>query len=428
MSDPGPWVSRNVRVPENKEPDDTGPKKESGVRLSFFGDSAALSRLVLRNTIFTLLTLTVYRFWGRTLLRQYFWERTGLQGEPFEYRGTPMEIFFGFLRMLAYLGAGSLVFSLLQTIITEETLILGSLLGVASTAFYVWFWEFARYSRMRYLLRQTSWRGIRFGIGGKVSEFAGQAFLYQMLNIFTLWLTYPFTRVQLERLRLGSAYFGDHKFEFSGQIDRLYAIWGSSLLLMIVASFAALIPVGLVGGLISLLVGVSSGTFDVENPGGFALLGVYANVAVVLYSGILISVYVLYKVRETSYIVENLSLQGVSFRWKVRTWPLVGRMGLIIMGALVAIILYDLAFLQFGWLDVLLDPFAQAYLIGGGIMVVLFGVLALKPLLWDQFYWRQMATALEIQNPEALMMIISGEKDDSPTIDGFTDGFDLGGF
>jgi uncharacterized membrane protein YjgN (DUF898 family) len=53
--------------------------------------------------LLTVLTLGIYRFWARTRLRRYIWSAIDAGGDSFEYTGTGLEKFLGFLIALVVL-------------------------------------------------------------------------------------------------------------------------------------------------------------------------------------------------------------------------------------------------------------------------------------------------------------------------------------
>src|SRR5947208_1212200 len=59
--------------------------------------------LSLRNGLLNLVTLTLYRFWGKTQVRRRLWTTTYLNDEAFEYTGRGVELFVGFLLALLVL-------------------------------------------------------------------------------------------------------------------------------------------------------------------------------------------------------------------------------------------------------------------------------------------------------------------------------------
>ena len=62
----------------------------------FEGRQGPLAGLLLRNLLFSILTLGIYRFWGRTHVRRFVWRHTVLLDDALEYLGTGGELWRGF--------------------------------------------------------------------------------------------------------------------------------------------------------------------------------------------------------------------------------------------------------------------------------------------------------------------------------------------
>ena len=73
------------------------------VVLSQRGQLKSFAWLSLRNGLLNLITLTLYRFWGKTEVRRRLWATTYLNDEAFEYTGRGVELFVGFLLALLVL-------------------------------------------------------------------------------------------------------------------------------------------------------------------------------------------------------------------------------------------------------------------------------------------------------------------------------------
>ena len=58
------------------------------------GAAATLAPIVIVNTLLTIITLSIYRFWAKTRVRQYLWDQTSLDGDRLEYSGTGKELFY----------------------------------------------------------------------------------------------------------------------------------------------------------------------------------------------------------------------------------------------------------------------------------------------------------------------------------------------
>jgi len=69
-------------------------------RLSLQATGGELFGIYAINLFFTILTLGVYYFWGKTRVRRYLLSQTEFDGDRFEWHGTGKELFIGFLKAL----------------------------------------------------------------------------------------------------------------------------------------------------------------------------------------------------------------------------------------------------------------------------------------------------------------------------------------
>lgn len=68
--------------------------------MRYHGISGELFGIFLDNIVLTVLTLGIYRFWGKTRTRRDTIGHIEAFGDRFEYSGTGGELFFGFLKAL----------------------------------------------------------------------------------------------------------------------------------------------------------------------------------------------------------------------------------------------------------------------------------------------------------------------------------------
>jgi len=82
---------------------------------SFLPENSKLFWLAVWTGALTVVTLGIYRFWARTRMRRYIWSSIVAEGDSFEYTGTGLEKFLGFLIALVvlavYLGVLQVVLS-----------------------------------------------------------------------------------------------------------------------------------------------------------------------------------------------------------------------------------------------------------------------------------------------------------------------------
>ncbi|MDZ4320656.1 MAG: DUF898 family protein, partial [Phenylobacterium sp.] len=115
--------------------------------------------LSLKNGLLNIVTLTLWRFWGKTEVRRRVWSGVRLNDEAFEYTGRGVELFVGFLLALVVLGAPLLL------VVFAGQFLHPALFGLMLMPLYLfiyWLWGFGVFSAFRYMASRTTWRGIRF--------------------------------------------------------------------------------------------------------------------------------------------------------------------------------------------------------------------------------------------------------------------------
>lgn len=180
--------------------------------------------LSLKNGLLNLVTLTLYRFWGKTEVRRRVWSTTLLNGEPFEYTGRGMELFLGFLFALAVFGAPFLllVFGAQLAPPAVAGLMLLALYGLLP--FMIGFGTFIAF---RYLASRTAWRGVRFRLEGKAVNYAWNYLVYVFLAGLTLGWFWPAAERRLAEPLWGGLRFGDRPFRFDMAAARKEEVYGA---------------------------------------------------------------------------------------------------------------------------------------------------------------------------------------------------------
>ena len=209
-------------------------KKEAGLQyephqnpaLFYEGRLRELLPLVLLNTMFSLITFGIYRFWGKTNIRRYLWSRVSLLGQPLEYSGTGMELFVGFLIIVCILVPVGFCSFLLPVVLLGYGITFGPVLaqGFLGLLFF-YLSHVAVYRAQRYRLSRTSWRGICSELNGSSVTYANQATLCTFLMFISLGLAYPYMQVKLLKYRVEHATFGGVTFEFGANVRTLMHAW-----------------------------------------------------------------------------------------------------------------------------------------------------------------------------------------------------------
>ena len=201
----------------------------------FSCDNSKLFWLVVWTGALTVVTLGIYRFWARTRLRRYIWSSIMPGGDSFEYTGTGLEKFLGFLIALVvlavYLGLLQVVlsfvgFNLWGAISSEPNLPRDMLMQTAATyaagLAVMPLIFFAQYRARRYMLSRTRWRGLRFAMDAAALGYVWRALLYYGMSLVTLGVLMPLATFRLEKYMTDRMWYGDAGFEQEGQWTALY--------------------------------------------------------------------------------------------------------------------------------------------------------------------------------------------------------------
>lgn len=209
--------------------------------------SVGLSQLMglhFFNIVLEFITLGIYYFWGKTEFRKTIINSCELDNNRFEYTGTGNELFIGFLIMMPIL---VLVYIIYFVVLSLGDPIIESICTFFLIFMYMIFIGYAQYSATRYILSRTTYMGIKGGLAGSAFNFAWKYFLYNILNLMTLFLASPFITLYLNGLIKNNMYFGNEKFKFTVRINKelfnknLFSV--VTLMLMIFSFFLAPITI-----------------------------------------------------------------------------------------------------------------------------------------------------------------------------------------
>lgn len=193
-------------------------------------------RLALTNALFNVLTLTIWRFWGKTRVRSALWGNTTAWGDPVEYTGTGRELFLGFLIVLAIImlplmGAVIVISALAETDPAMDLLVIPF---YAVVAFLL---AMGMYRAWRYQLSRTVWRGIRAGLDGSAMRYALIWTCVTLAVIVSLGWAWPWADMVLTRFRMNNTTFGGHRFQCDAEARPIYQHF--ALIWVVTAAMAA---------------------------------------------------------------------------------------------------------------------------------------------------------------------------------------------
>jgi len=235
---------------------DGGTSELTPSRPVYDGKLSELYGLYLRHLVMMLLTLGWSRFWGRTRLRRYLWNHFAILGDRFEYRGRGIELFVGFVIVLAILGLWAAFIWLIwdRWIGSRAIPEFGFLNLFSITIVFIGFplAFVGQYAGLRYKLTRTRWRGIRGTMSGSAWTYGALAAVLTFANAMTGQLMTPLVSVNLARPRISHAAIGTQRFEFAGHAADIYGRFIGYYFLNILAWIVAFgIGAAAVGGAFS---------------------------------------------------------------------------------------------------------------------------------------------------------------------------------
>ncbi|WP_323772282.1 YjgN family protein [Antarctobacter sp.] len=393
--------------------------------IRYTGEKGPLFNLAFNTGLLTVVTLGIYRFWQKTRIRKYIWSSVDAGGDTFEYTGTGIEKFLGFLVAVVFLAIYigliqmALFYAGLNVMVDPETASPQDMI-TQTIAIYITFFAvlpfilYATYRARRYKMARSRWRGIRFGMEKGAWGFVWRALGYGFLAVITLGILTPLQTFKLEKYQADRSFYGSARFTQTGKWTDLYPAMKHMLIGIgiLVASFV------LIGG------GAASGKMGLAALGGFA--------AFVGYIWVIIGS-IHYGVQSFAYLTANKVLgDDIHFTAAPRTGFVIKTY--IVGGLLVGL----LASVAFGIVAAIAAAFVP--LLENGVGMVAFGIVmavgyvvalvltqALSLILITQPVLAHYIEKLEIVNAEGLNRIAQREAETGVDAEGFADALDIGG-
>jgi uncharacterized membrane protein YjgN (DUF898 family) len=268
--------------------------------------------LSLRNGLLNIITLTLYRFWGKTEVRRRLWSSAYLNGEPFEYTGHGKELFLGFLMAVLVVGAPFLV------VVAGAQLLgpMGALIILPLYLFLIVLLGFGRFTAFRYLASRTTWRGVRFQLTGSPLKYGWKFLGYMLLTVISLGWFAPAAQRRLAAPLWGGLRFGDRPMAFDLEAARRQKVYGAF----------ALSWIALMIGYFVFTAAIFSMAPGAVKPGGapslgdigaiYGLFGIFALYAAVVYAP--------YQAAMLRSVIAGIGLETARFRLDIRWLDLAG--------------------------------------------------------------------------------------------------------
>ena len=211
----------------------------------FSGNGAEFFKIWIVNIFLSIITLGIYSAWAKVRTHRYFYGNTRLAGSTFEYLADPVTILKG--RIVA-------------VVLFAAYTVAGEFYPPAAAVLLVVFlvvlpWLIMR--SLRFRLRNTAYRNIRFGFDG---SFMGAAKAYTLMFLllpFTLGLLLPYMLFLQSQYLVNNARYGIDGFSFNVSPREYYRIYIVAFLalLVVLAGAAAFFAINPLLGALVVIVG-----------------------------------------------------------------------------------------------------------------------------------------------------------------------------
>lgn len=290
---------------------------DAGTPISIeYVDKPGLGKTALLNALLFVVTLSVYRFWAKTNVRRHIWSCVHVNGEPLEYTGRGLELFFGFLIVFGifFLPVFLLILMLQLSLGPEHPAII--LVNFAILLIVLVFWGMALYRARRYQLSRTLWRGIRGALVGSSWTYSLLYFGATLLRSMTLGWSTPAMNLNLQERMTGDMRIGTMPFRFKGRAGPLYGsyaiCWVTTLLVFILlALLIGFVGYGIFGDTLDSLFG---GTTPADPDLIAAVITIGFLVGFLLYGVIYSMTWAFYVAREMSVFASYTTLDRARFQ------------------------------------------------------------------------------------------------------------------
>jgi uncharacterized membrane protein YjgN (DUF898 family) len=193
-------------------PSPTNAQYEGAHALTYTGRTGELFSLYFSNLLLSIISLGIYRFWGKARVRRYLWAHILFQGEPFCYTGTGKELFKGFLKILFFLAIPAGLIWQAVTMLTAAALE-GMVLLVIVAALS----PFVAFQVRRFRLSRSDWRCIKFAQTGEAKRYALKALAGWFLSFCTLFFYVPYNAMRLFDYQINRIQFGTLGFTYNAK-------------------------------------------------------------------------------------------------------------------------------------------------------------------------------------------------------------------
>ncbi|GAA0361560.1 YjgN family protein [Bowmanella denitrificans] len=271
-------------------------------RLVFHGEGREFFGIWIVNLLLSIVTLGIYSAWAKVRTNRYFYGNLEADGHRFSYLAEPLQILKGRIIGVLLFGGYFLASYLSPFVAAIIMLVLVGLMPVLICL------------SLRFNLRMTAYRNVRFGFKGSIGRAYLLFLLYPILSLLTLYLTMPILLKKIDEFLYGNMRFGDRQVQTNLRTGEYYVAAIGAAIIAALLSVVIMFPVG-------LLVGLAAGGGDMQDGSAAATIITIAAMLVYILMITLASSY--YQAQIRNHLFNNSRIDKVAaFHSDLSFWAL----------------------------------------------------------------------------------------------------------
>lgn len=180
-------------------------------QVEFSGKAGEFFGIWIVNILLSILTLGIYSAWAKVRTNQYFYGHTRIEDQPFRYLAKPLQILKGRLIAVALFAS--------YFILSAVAPIAGLLMALG----LMFLMPFLIVLSMRFSMRMTSYRNVRFDFHGSYADAFINFLLLPILSIFTLYLLMPWVLKRIDQYLHSNISYGGKRLQVNNDAGTYYA-------------------------------------------------------------------------------------------------------------------------------------------------------------------------------------------------------------
>ncbi|WP_371374703.1 YjgN family protein [Thalassotalea aquiviva] len=219
---------------EQKNMDNLAPTF-SKTDFSFHGKAGEFFGIWIVNVLLSIVTLGIYSAWAKVRTYRYIYGNTELDSHRFDYLATGGQILKGRLIAVA-------IFAI-YWVISAVSPTISILFGLA----FLFAMPFLICSSLRFNMRVTSYRNVRFDFTGRYGQAAINFILLPVLSVFTLYLLLPWVLKRIDHFIVSNTKYGNKPLQTNLSTSTYYMASIVTMLIAIGLGIVVAITFGIVG-------------------------------------------------------------------------------------------------------------------------------------------------------------------------------------